>query len=97
MITGHNTDINYNGIIYHVQTEDKGHANPVIETLVYKGGEILEARRTTYAELLKDGYDEKRIIAMIVLTCFQTTAGASMVSSLLIISSQLLIISSTCT
>ncbi len=65
MITGHNTDINYNGIIYHVQTEDKGHSNPVIETLVYKGGEILEARRVTYGELLKDGYDEKRIIAMI--------------------------------
>ena len=65
MITGHNTDINYNGIIYHVQTEDKGHSNPVIETLVYKGGEILEARRTSYGELLKDGYDEKKIIAMI--------------------------------
>jgi hypothetical protein len=65
MITGHNTDINYNGIVYHVQTEDKGHGNPVIETLVYKGGEILEARRTSYGELIKQGYDEKQIIAMI--------------------------------
>ena len=65
MITGHNTDINHNGVIYHVQTEDKGKSNPIIETLVYKGGEILDARRTSYIHLIKDGYDEKKIIEMI--------------------------------
>lgn len=65
MITGHNTDITYNGIVYHVQTEDKGSSNPIIETLVYKGGEILDARRTSYLHLLKDGYDEEKIITMI--------------------------------
>lgn len=66
MITGHNTDITYNGIVYHVQTEDKGRANPVIETLVYKGGEILDAYRTSYIQLLQDGsYEEKKIISMI--------------------------------
>ena len=66
MITGHNTDITYNGVVYHVQTEDKGRSNPVIETLVYKGGEILDARRTSYVTLLDDGsYEEKKIISMI--------------------------------
>ena len=65
MITGHNTDIVYNGIIYHVQTEDRGKANPVVETLVYKGGEILEAFRTNYEEELGDNYDEQKIIALI--------------------------------
>lgn len=65
MITGHNTDINQNGVVYHVQTEDKGKSNPVIETLVYKGGEILDARRTSYIHLLKEGYDEKKIIELI--------------------------------
>lgn len=65
MITGHNTDINHNGVVYHVQTEDKGKSNPVIETLVYKGGEILDARRTSYIHLMKEGYDEKKIIDMI--------------------------------
>jgi hypothetical protein len=65
MITGHNTDITYNGVVYHVQTEDKGSSNPVIETLVYKGGEILDARRTSYTHLLQDGYDEEKIISMI--------------------------------
>ena len=65
MITGHNTDINFNGVIYHVQTEDKGKTNPVVETLVYKGGEILDARRTSYIEMIKDGYNEKKIIDLI--------------------------------
>jgi len=65
MITGHNTDITYNGIIYHVQTEDRGKGNPVIETLVYKGGEILEAYRTSYEEDVQDSYDEQKIIALI--------------------------------
>src|SRR5687767_10659646 len=65
MITGHNTDIVYNGIIYHVQTEDRGKGNPVVETLVYKGGEILEAYRTNYEEEPDGGYDEKKIIALI--------------------------------
>jgi hypothetical protein len=65
MITGHNTDITYNGIIYHVQTEDRGKGNPVIETLVYKGGEILEAYRTKYEDDVKDGYDEQKIVALI--------------------------------
>jgi hypothetical protein len=65
MITGHNTDIQFNGVVYHVQTEDKGQSNPVIETLVYKGGEILDAKRTSYNHLISEGYDEKKIIEMI--------------------------------
>jgi hypothetical protein len=65
MITGHNTDITFNGVVYHVQTEDKGKGNPIVETLVYKGGEILDARRTSYQELVDDGYDEKKIISLI--------------------------------
>ena len=40
VITGFNTDVKYRGTVYHVQTEDKGAANPLIETLIYKGGEI---------------------------------------------------------
>jgi hypothetical protein len=57
MITGYNTDVEYNGRIYHVQTEDKGSSNPVIESLVYVGGEILASRRTPYAELPGGGED----------------------------------------
>jgi hypothetical protein len=59
MITGFNTDVEYNGRIYHVQTEDKGSSNPVIESLVYVGGEILASRRTPYAELSGESLDRK--------------------------------------
>lgn len=61
MITGFNTDIKHNEKVYHVQTEDKGVANPYIESLVYVGGEILASKKTSYAEQLKAGIDEKWI------------------------------------
>ena len=55
MITGYNTDVDYDGRVFHVQTEDKGAGNPVIESLVYTGGEIVTTRRASYAELLRGG------------------------------------------
>lgn len=61
MITGFNTDIKHNDKVYHVQTEDKGVSNPYIESLVYVGGEILASKKTSYAEQLKGGIDEKFI------------------------------------
>lgn len=61
MITGFNTDIKHNEKVYHVQTEDKGVGNPYIETLVYVGGEILASKKTSYAEQLKTGVDDKWI------------------------------------
>ena len=61
MITGFNTDIKHNEKVYHVQTEDKGLQNPYIESLVYVGGEILASKKTSYAEQLKSGIDEKWI------------------------------------
>ncbi len=53
MLTGFNTDFRYKGTVYHVQTEDNGTSNPVIVTLLYKGGAILAARKTSYADILK--------------------------------------------
>jgi hypothetical protein len=61
VITGFNTDVKYRGVVYHVQTEDKGTANPLIETLIYKGGEILASRRLPYADLIKAPDDEAAI------------------------------------
>lgn len=64
MITGFNTDIKHNGRIFHIQTEDKGLGNPYIESLVYVGGEILASKKTSYAEQLQTGIDEKSISRM---------------------------------
>jgi hypothetical protein len=63
MITGYNTDVRHNEVVFHVQTEDKGTANPFIESLVYVGGQVLASKRASYAELLAEG-KEKEILAL---------------------------------
>ena len=55
MITGYNTDVRYGNLVLHVQTEDKGQSNPCIESLVYHGGQVVVAKRASYADLLADG------------------------------------------
>jgi hypothetical protein len=57
VLTGFNTDIERDGVVYHVQTEDRGTGNPLIESLVYMKGEILATRRTDYQGLLDAGGD----------------------------------------
>jgi hypothetical protein len=58
VITGFNTDIPYDGVTYHVQTEDKGLDTPLILSLVYVGGHIIASKRTPYADLISKGFDE---------------------------------------
>lgn len=58
VLTGYNTDIEYSGTVYHVQTEDKGQANPLVESLVYTAGEILYTRRTPYHDLVAEELDK---------------------------------------
>lgn len=64
MITGYNTDVRHGEVVFHVQTEDKGAANPCIESLVYVGGQVLASRRASYADLLAEGKNEKEILAL---------------------------------
>ena len=61
MITGYNTDVKHNSRVFHIQTEDKGEQSPYIESLVYVGGQILATRKTSYAEVIKNGRDDKAI------------------------------------
>jgi hypothetical protein len=58
VITGYNTDVEYGGVVYHVQTEDKGLATPIILSLVYTGGAILASKRSPYDDLIASGFDE---------------------------------------
>lgn len=61
MITGFNTDIERDGVVYHVQTEDKGLDSPLILSLVYSGGEILAAKRTPYEDLIAEGFTDEAL------------------------------------
>jgi hypothetical protein len=57
VITGFNTDIQHEGVTYHVQTEDKG----LILSLVYVGGAIIANKRTPYPDLIESGFDEQAL------------------------------------
>jgi hypothetical protein len=61
VITGFNTDVEHEGITYHVQTEDKGLKSPLILSLVYVGGTILASKRTPYDDLIADGFEESKL------------------------------------
>ena len=63
MITGFNTDIEYEGVTYHVQTEDKGLRRPIILSLVYNRGTILASKRAPYDDLIKEGFSEELLAA----------------------------------
>lgn len=48
-------------MVYHVQTEDKGLASPLILSLVYSGGEVLASKRSHYSDLIIAGFDEEKL------------------------------------
>ncbi|MBI3450432.1 MAG: hypothetical protein HY049_16140 [Acidobacteria bacterium] len=63
MITGYNTDVKHDGKVFHVQTEDKGIQNPVIETLVYVGGgQIIASKQYNYSKLVAEGKCDERAV-----------------------------------
>jgi hypothetical protein len=79
VITGYNTDVEFDGIVYHVQTEDKGLDAPVILSLVYSGGAILASKRSSYDDLVARGFDESVLAARLQrqhkLICAAVHAG----------------------
>jgi hypothetical protein len=52
MITGHNANIEHDGRVFHVQTEDSGRAHPHVTTHLYFEGTILASERRDYAEIV---------------------------------------------
>jgi hypothetical protein len=53
MVGGFNHNVRYQGVVYHIQTEDSGLKNPAIVTLLYHGGTIVASRKTSYADIAK--------------------------------------------
>jgi hypothetical protein len=54
MQKGFNSDIEYRGKTYHIQTEDWGLANPFLVSRVFSGGAVLKTVKTSYEEALKN-------------------------------------------
>ena len=55
MVTGSNTDVRFEGYVYHVQTEDLGLDKAEIVSLVYVGGQILKSFRAPYTDVARSG------------------------------------------
>lgn len=79
MITGYNTDVEHDGVVYHVQTEDKGLETPLILSLVYSGGAILASKRSPYEDLIASGFSDEalseRLKRQHLLICAAIHAG----------------------
>jgi len=52
MLFGHNTDVKAGDTVYHVQTEDRGGPNALIDTTVYCHGRVLHRVKNSYMDLL---------------------------------------------
>ena len=50
MISGINTDIELEGTVYHIQTEDGGARNPSVVTHLFRSGAIISSQKTSYGD-----------------------------------------------
>ncbi len=53
MQAGFNNDVVYKGEVFHVQTEDGGRSNPVITTILFRGGVVIASKKTSYEDIIK--------------------------------------------
>ena len=65
MITGFNTDVRHEGHVYHVQTEDGGKDNQILESLVYIGGTVVAKKSTPYPEPLKASASQEKLASLL--------------------------------
>lgn len=64
MVTGFNTDIKFNNVVFHIQTEPRKEAG--IETTVYVKGAVIHSLRSSYQELLNSpDYSEEKLKRML--------------------------------
>lgn len=79
VISGFNTDVKFDDVVYHVQTEDKGLKSRLIVSLVYDRGTILASRRSSYDDIANGTFDEKvvaeRLQKQHKLICAAVKAG----------------------
>ena len=60
MLMGFNTDINHDGVVYHVQTEPRKDAG--IDTTVYTRGSVIHKYKSYYQDLLDSpDYSEDKL------------------------------------
>src|SRR5271169_1418455 len=64
MVFGHNTNVKVGETTFHVQTEDRGSANELIDTTVYFQGRVLHRRTNNYFDLLPLNPDSEQALKL---------------------------------
>jgi hypothetical protein len=64
MLFGHNTNVTAGEATFHVQTEDRGAANALIDTTVYFHGRVLHRRTNNYFDLLPLNADSEQALKL---------------------------------
>ena len=62
MLFGHNSNVKAGDTTYHVQTEDRGASNALIDTTVYFRGRVLHRRTNNYFDLLPLNADSEQAL-----------------------------------
>jgi len=65
---GHNSNVTVGGDTYHVQTEERGVAQALIDTTVYFRGRVLHRRTNSFTDLLPLNPDRERALKLRVET-----------------------------
>lgn len=64
MLFGHNSNVKAGDTTYHVQTEDRGATNALIDTAVYFRGRVLHRRTNNYFDLLPLNPDREQALKL---------------------------------
>lgn len=63
MSSGFNTDVPVGDRVFHVQTEDRGPVNPLIDTTIYQNGRVVLRRASNYAHYAEsDEFDPRELL-----------------------------------
>lgn len=68
MTFGHNSNVTVAGDTYHVQTEERGAAQALIDTTVYLRGRVLHRRTNSFSDLLPLNSDREQALKLRVDT-----------------------------
>lgn len=72
MQKGHNTDIEFSGLKYHVQTEDWGTDRELFVTRIFYAGAVIQTIKVPYTKVLPNGPRDPQIIKIAIDTQHQS-------------------------
>jgi hypothetical protein len=63
MSVGFNSNVEFEGAVYHVQTEDRGVHHPFVDTVVLCGGQVVYRRSVGYQDLLGEAVLDQAVLS----------------------------------